>query len=105
MYYKLFIEEGDFIDNSSGERRNIMEVNHAETPNGPNVGWDWFDSSALAYSTYNVTYSPLVEDVSIVEPAEPTVEELQAQLAALQASNSTLQTQVDALIKENSNQV
>ena len=105
MYYKLFIEDGDFIDNSSGERRNIMEVIHAETPDGPNVGWDWFDSSALAYSTYNVTYDPIIEDVSIIEEPEPTIEELQSQLAALQANNNTLQDQVDALTKENSNEV
>jgi len=105
MYYKLFIENGDYIDNSLGERRNIMKVVSAATPSGPNVGWDWFDTDASAFLSYNVTYDPIVEDTSVVEIPEPTVEELQAQLAILQADKNTLEQQVNTLTIENSNQV
>ena len=105
MKYKLFIEEGDYKDLSTGDRRNLMKVNWADTPDGPNVGWDDFDTDDSAFAAYNIEYDPIIQDVSIIEEVEPTVEELQAQLAALQADKDTLQKHVNTLIIENSNQI
>jgi hypothetical protein len=58
MIYKLFLEEGDYMDLATRERRNIMEVEIAYTPEGINVGWDEFDSLEEAMIAYNVILLP-----------------------------------------------
>jgi hypothetical protein len=54
MYYKLFNEEGKWKDKTTGELKNIMEVNWAWTPEGDNVGWDFFDTIEEAMTYYNI---------------------------------------------------
>ena len=54
MYYKLFNEEGKYKDKTTGELKNMMEVNWAWTPEGDNVGWDFFNSLEEAMINYNI---------------------------------------------------
>lgn len=60
MYYKLFDEEGKWKDKTTGELKNLMEVNWAWTPEGDNVGWNSFDSIEEAMTYYNIEI--IIED-------------------------------------------
>ena len=55
MIYKLFIEEGDWIDIATGERRNLLEANIAWTPEGENVGWTQFSSKEECAQAWGLT--------------------------------------------------
>ena len=54
MVSKLFIEEGDYICNETGELRNMMVVEIAYTPDGINVGWDEVADENEAMVLYNI---------------------------------------------------
>lgn len=54
MVSKLFIEEGDYICNETGELRNMMVVEIAYTPDGINVGWDEVADENEAMTLYNI---------------------------------------------------
>jgi hypothetical protein len=62
MIYKLFIEDGEYVDKITGEPRNLMEVEIAYTPEGINVGWDEFDSIEEAMTHYNIELKPIEDD-------------------------------------------
>jgi hypothetical protein len=62
MIYKLFIEDGEYVDKTTGEPRNLMEVEIAYTPEGINVGWDEFDSIEEAMTHYNIELKPIEDD-------------------------------------------
>jgi hypothetical protein len=59
MFYKLFIEDGDYQDIDTKDPRNIMEVEIAYTPEGINVGWDEFNSIEEAMTHYNIELKPV----------------------------------------------
>jgi hypothetical protein len=61
MVYKLFIEEGDYLDIDTKEERNMMSVNIAWTPEGVNVGWVEFNSDEEAMSSFNIEKKVVVE--------------------------------------------
>lgn len=107
MKYKLFIEEGDYKDLNSGDRRNLMIVESAETPDGLNVGWDDFATDTLAFLAYNIKYDPI--DASVIEEPELTMEEqiviLQTENTELLEENEILDQHLTILINENSNQI
>lgn len=54
MVYKLFNEEGDYLDAITKEPRNLLTANWAETPEGLNVGWAEFDSLEEAIAYFNL---------------------------------------------------
>lgn len=58
MIYKLFIEEGDYLDITTKEPRNMLEGEIAYTPEGINFGWDEFNSKEDAMSHYNIELKP-----------------------------------------------
>ena len=53
MLYKLFNEDGDYID-GKGHLWNLMECESALTPQGLNVGWDEFDTKNEAIKFFNI---------------------------------------------------
>lgn len=60
MVYKLLIEEGDYKDIATDERRNMLSANWADTPEGMNVGWDEFDTDEEAMTYYNIYHDPII---------------------------------------------
>ena len=54
MVYKLFIEDGEYIDRTSKEPRNLLCANWADTPEGLNFGWIESDTLAQAMEYFNV---------------------------------------------------
>jgi hypothetical protein len=62
MVYKLFLEDGKYQDKTTKERRNMMEVEIAYTPEGINVGWDEFNSIEEAMEAYNIELRPKLKD-------------------------------------------
>jgi hypothetical protein len=62
MFCKLFIEEGDYLDITTGEERNMMCAGEVHTPEGLNVGWDEFDSIEEAMLSYNLELKPEPEE-------------------------------------------
>lgn len=54
MQYKLYLEEGDYVDLTTGEPRNMLKCNTAWTPEGENVGWDFFETDEEAMQHYNI---------------------------------------------------
>ena len=54
MVYKLFIEDGEYIDRTSKEPRNLLCSNWADTPEGINVGWTEFETLELAMEYFNL---------------------------------------------------
>jgi hypothetical protein len=66
MIYKLFIEEGKYLDIKTGEPRNMVCGEIAYTPEGINIGWDEFDSDEDAMVSYGIELKPILE-----EPFDP----------------------------------
>lgn len=58
MYYKLFLEEGDFLDKTTGEPRNLLWGEQIWTPEGQNVGWDFFNTLEDAMDHFNLKEKP-----------------------------------------------
>jgi hypothetical protein len=58
MYYKLFNEDGDFLDKTTEEPKNLLWCNVAWTPEGTNVGWDFFDTLEQAMDHFNLKEKP-----------------------------------------------
>ncbi len=54
MVYKLINEDGDYVDVNTGEPRNMLKANWADTPEGMNVGWSEFDSDEEAVINFNI---------------------------------------------------
>ena len=48
MYYRVLNEDGGYIDAKTGEPRNLYSGNEHLTPEGLNVGFDFFDSDEAA---------------------------------------------------------
>jgi len=59
MYYKLFLEEGDFLDKTTEEPRNLLWGPEIWTPEGLNVGWTKFDSLEEAMEHFNLKLKPI----------------------------------------------
>jgi hypothetical protein len=59
MFYKLFNEEGEYIDKKTGENRNLLECNIIYTPEGINYGWKFFNTKEEAEIYYNIEKKPL----------------------------------------------
>jgi hypothetical protein len=53
MFYKLFQEQGQYID-GNGNECNLIECNSALTPEGMNIGWDEFKDLQTAISNYGI---------------------------------------------------
>lgn len=54
MRYKLYDEEGDFQDKTTKERKNLLRSETAYTPEGINVGWNYFETLEEAIEYYNL---------------------------------------------------
>lgn len=54
MVYKLFDEEGDYIDIDIGTPKNLLEAETVYTPEGINIGWEEFSSVEQAMEHFNV---------------------------------------------------
>ena len=54
MVYRLFNEDGEYVDATTKEPRNLLEANWAETLDGLNVGWTEFDSLDKAIAYFNL---------------------------------------------------
>ena len=54
MVSKLFYEEGNYVCKETGERRNLMLVEIAYTPEGINVGWNEVNDEEEAMTLYNI---------------------------------------------------
>ncbi len=54
MVYKLIKEDGDYVDITTNEPRNMLKANWADTPEGWNVGWSEFDSDDKAMKHFNI---------------------------------------------------
>lgn len=54
MFYKIWEEEGDYVDIVTNEPRNMMEAEIVFTPEGMNVGWDEFGTIEEAMAHYNI---------------------------------------------------
>jgi hypothetical protein len=58
MVYKVFNEEGDYLDITTDEPRNMLSANWADTPEGWNVGWTEFSSDEEAMTYFNLKLKP-----------------------------------------------
>lgn len=54
MVYKLYDEEGDYIDNITGKEVNLCEAETVLSPEGINVGWLDFDTIEDAMEYFNI---------------------------------------------------
>lgn len=54
MIYKLFNEEGEYVDNITEEPRNLLEATLVYTPEGINVGWVELDNINVAMNYFNI---------------------------------------------------
>jgi hypothetical protein len=63
MQYKLYLEEGDYQDIDTKEERNMLKCNIAWTPQGENVGWDFFETDEEAMQHYNIELKPKEEEI------------------------------------------
>jgi hypothetical protein len=54
MVYKLFIEDGEYVDVNTDEPRNLLETTIAISPEGVNVGWAEFDNIEQAMEYFNI---------------------------------------------------
>jgi len=54
MVYKLFNENGDFEDITTGESKNLISAESVNTPEGVNVGWTEFSSEEEALCFFNI---------------------------------------------------
>ena len=59
MVYKLFIEDGDFLDKTTKEPRNLLWGESAWTPEGLNVGWTEFETLQEAMDHFNIELKPI----------------------------------------------
>jgi hypothetical protein len=62
MIYKLFLEEGEYVDKTTGEPRNLLEAEIAYTPDGINVGWTELDNLEAAMLYFNLDPKPVEEE-------------------------------------------
>jgi hypothetical protein len=62
MIYKLFLEEGEYVDKTTGEPRNLLEAEIAYTPDGINVGWTELDNLEAAMLYFNLHPKPVEEE-------------------------------------------
>ena len=59
MYYKLFNEDGDFLDKTTNEPKNLLWGEVIYSPEGKNPpDWKWFDSLELAMQHFNLKEKP-----------------------------------------------
>lgn len=58
VYKKIQNEKGDYKDNQE-VRYEVLEAHEAWTPQGKNVGWDFFENKEAALAAYGLTYEPL----------------------------------------------
>ena len=65
MVYKLIEEEGDYVDIFTGEPRNMLSANWADTPEGMNVGWSEFESDNIAMNTFNIKRTEIIDNIFI----------------------------------------
>lgn len=54
MVYKLFNEDGDYIDATTKEPRNLLEAEFAMTPDGLNVEWVELENLQAAITYFNL---------------------------------------------------
>ena len=54
MLFKLFDEEGDYIDKDVGTPKNLLQAETVYTPEGVNVGWKEFNNIDEAMQFFNV---------------------------------------------------
>lgn len=54
MVYKLFNEEGSYIDKSTGEPRNLCSAEIAISADGVNVGWIEFGTIEEAENYFGI---------------------------------------------------
>ena len=69
MMYKLFNEEGNWVDKTTNERVNVLRCNIAWTPEGENVGWTQFDTDEAMATQWGL--EPWIEPLD-TEDAEYT---------------------------------
>ena len=62
MIYKLFLEEGEYVDKTTREPRNLLEAEIAYTPDGINVGWTELDNLEAAILYFNLDPKPVEEE-------------------------------------------
>ena len=64
MYYKLFNEEGDYLD-SNGNSVNLFGAESISVPNGTleENGWFFFENEEAAINHYNITKKETVKDL------------------------------------------
>ena len=58
MFYKLYLENGQYRDITTHEPRNMLSADIAWTPDGVNVGWDFFETQEEAMAYYNIEFWP-----------------------------------------------
>ena len=63
MYYKLFNEDGDYID-SNGNTVNLFGAESISVPNGTleENGWFFFDTLESAIEYYQITKKDVVSE-------------------------------------------
>ena len=54
MVYKIFNEDGEYVDATTKEPRNLLVANWAETPEGLNIGWAELNSLEEAIAYFNL---------------------------------------------------
>ena len=69
MVYKLFIEDGEYVDKTTKEPRNLLSANWADTPDGINVGWTEFETLELAMEYFNLEtkQAKSIEELELIE--------------------------------------
>jgi len=58
MIYKCLEEEGNYLDITTDEPRNLLQANIAYTPEGVNVGWTEYDTLEDAMEGFNLKIKP-----------------------------------------------
>lgn len=60
MYYKLFNEDGDFLDKTTKEPKNLLWGETIYSPEGVNPpDWKKFDSLEQAMEHFNIELKPI----------------------------------------------
>jgi len=54
MFWKLYIEDGDYLEILTGEPRNLQGCEIAYTPEGINAGWEEFETEEEAMAFFNI---------------------------------------------------
>jgi hypothetical protein len=63
MVCKLFIEEGDYLDITTGEERNLFCAIEVHTPEGEADEWiGGFSTIEDAMEYFNIEHKPIVEE-------------------------------------------